>query len=118
MAKSMPPLRQLSALSFIDYVHIKQQVEDKDNMLVNQPIGQHDKDPVTFIDAYMVLKEQEARSKEYTDTVLAYTNNLISSLCTFLASKGLLTEKDINNIVEVTEQMWEAEIKGENNKDE
>lgn len=58
------PLRMLSAVAFVDYVHIKHQVEKLDHDKVTQAVGQHDKDKVEYGEAYEVLEEYLAVARE------------------------------------------------------
>ena len=112
------PLRMLSAVAFIDYVHIKHQVEKLDHDKVTQAVGQHDKDKVEYGEAYEVLEEYLAEAQHYSDSLISYTNSLISSLCSMRVSKGIMTEQEVNEMVDVTQKIWESQLKSEDKDNE
>ena len=107
---TLPDVRNLSSISFEDYVRIKRQL-DKDGTLPTEVVSQHDKDNVSFADAYNIMEANMQDVRHYADQVSAYNADLYSSLVTYLVKKKVLTEKEINEIAKVAQQIWQEEIK-------
>ena len=107
------PLRMLSAVAFIDYVHIKHQVEKQDHDKVTQAVGQHDKDKVEYSEAYEVLEEYLEEAQHYSNSLVSYNNSLITSLCSMLVSKGLMSEQEVAEMVDVAQKIFENQLKSE-----
>lgn len=105
MSHQLPPIKNISALSFQDYVRIRRLV-DHEGKLPTIEVTQHDKDTVTFYDAYAALKDLANDSHEYAMNLNEYTTNLVSSLCSLLVSHKVLSEKEVAEIGNFAEKLW------------
>lgn len=111
----MPSLRNLSALSFIDYVRLRDLVKH-DGKLPTEVISQHDKDELTYEEAYNQIKELQ----HYADTWYEYNSNLSSAIVTLLYTKGLITKKEMENIPKIATELLkkDEEENNETSKDQ
>lgn len=89
---------------------------EKDKQLPTEVVAQHDKDTVTFQEAYDEIQDTIKEAQHYADQVSAYNADLYSALITFLASKKLVNDQEINQISKIARQLWENDLK-ELNKD-
>lgn len=110
LSQTLPAIKDLSSISFNDYVQIKRQLE-KDHQLPTEVVAQHDKDTVTFREAYEEIQDTIIESQHYADQVSAYNADLYSALITFLASKHLVNDNEINQISKIAHQLWENDLK-------
>lgn len=115
MNRTLPAVRNLSSISFNDYVRIKRQLA-KDQQAPTEVVAQHDRDKITFREAYDVIQDTLAENQHYADQVSAYNADLYSALITFLASKNVITDQEINQISKIARELWKNDLK-ELNKD-
>ena len=106
-------LNALSAVSFQDYVRLRQAIE-ADGEKPTESLGQHDKDRVEYNDAYEVLQEYTKDLFEYIDRTTLYYADLISSLCGLLSQKKLLTDDEVQEISKIANSLYEQDIKDRN----
>lgn len=103
----------LSAVSFQDYVRLRQAIE-ADGEKPTEALGQHDKDHVDFNSAYEVFQEYTQGLMEYVDHTTIYYADLISSLCGLLSQKKLLTDSEVQEISKIANSLYEQDIKERN----
>ena len=106
-------LNSLSAVSFEDYVRLRQQIE-ADGEKPTEALGQHDHDNVTFNSAYEVLNEYTEAIIDHVDRTTIYYADLISSLCGLLSQKGVLTDSEVQEISKIANSLYEQDIKDRN----
>lgn len=85
-------------LDFLDYFRIKNMMK-RHHQHPNFTITQHDKDKLTYQDAYDALVMVEAESKAYTSKLAKVQFNIDTLLCKKLVKSGTLSKKDILNIM-------------------
>lgn len=106
-------LNALSAVSFQDYVRLRQAIE-ADGEKPTEALGQHDKDSVDFNSAYEVFQEYTKGLMDYVDKTTIYYADLISSLCGLLSQKKLLTDDEVQEISKIANSLYEQDIKDRN----
>lgn len=109
-------LNALSAVSFEDYVRLRQQIE-ADGEKPTEVLGQHDHDNVTFSSAYEVINEHTKCIMDYVDKTTMYYADLISSLCGLLSRKKVLTDAEVQEISKIANTLYEQDLK-ERNKEQ
>ena len=99
-------MKNLSSVSFEDYVRIKRVVKH-DGKLPTEVITQHDKDKVTFREAFNVIEDTIKEFQNYSLRLNDYNTDLVSALCSRLYELKILTEKDVQLIVNIASKNWE-----------
>lgn len=107
----MPDIKNLSSVGFEDYVKIKRTVKH-DGKLPTEVIAQHDKDKVTFKEAYNVIEDTIKEFQNYSIRLNDYNTDLVSALCSRLYELKVLTEKDVQLIVNIASKNWEEKQHG------
>lgn len=107
----MPDIKNLSSVGFEDYVKIKRTVKH-DGKLPTEVIAQHDKDKVTFKEAYNVIEDTINEFQNYSIRLNDYNTDLVSALCSRLYELKILTEKDVQLIVNIASKNWEEKNHG------
>lgn len=107
----MPDIKNLSSVGFEDYVKIKRTVKH-DGKLPTEVIAQHDKDKVTFKGAYNVIEDTINEFQNYSIRLNDYNTDLVSALCSRLYELKILTEKDVQLIVNIASKNWEEKNHG------
>ena len=111
MDHQLPPVKNISALGFNDYVRIRRLVKH-DGKSPTIEVTQHDKDTVTYYEAYQALLDVSSDQQAYSMHLNEYTTNLVSALCTMLYQHKVLSEAEIKQIGNIAEKLWQ-ENKGE-----
>lgn len=93
MAKDLPPLGKLSAVSFIDYVRLRDLLK-QEGRLPTEVLNQHNQDTVTYQDAYNYVSKAIEQANHYTD----YTSDLVSALIALLVEKGIVSQKEVREL--------------------
>lgn len=104
-------MKNLSNVSFEDYVRIKRVVKH-DGKLPTEVITQHDKDKVTFSEAFNVIEDTIKEFQNYSLRLNDYNTDLVSALCSRLYELKILTEKDVQLIVNIASKNWEDKNNG------
>lgn len=101
----MPPAQNISALGFRDYVRIRRLVHaDGKNPTIE--VTQHNKDTVTYVEAYGVIEDVINELEDYVQRTNEYTTNLVSALCGTLYDRHLVSKKDVEQIGQIAEKLW------------
>jgi len=95
-----------SLLSFIDYFRLKQVLDSK-GTLPTMDITLHDKDKLTYSEAYDTLNLISKDLRKYTDRYSSLSIDTIGILCTLLSDKGILNNKDIEAIKKIIVSGWQ-----------
>lgn len=106
-------INSLSAVSFEDYVRLRQQIE-ADGQKPTEALGQHDQDGINYAGAYAVLDEYTKCLMDYVDRTTLYYANLISSMLGLLSQKKLLTDDEVQEISKVANTLYEQDLKDRN----
>lgn len=104
-------MKNLSNVSFEDYVRIKRAVKH-DGKLPTEVITQHDKDKVTFSEAFNVIEDTIKEFQNYSLRLNDYNTDLVSALCSRLYELKILTEKDVQLIVNIASENWKEKNHG------
>ena len=86
-------LTKLSALSFDDYYKLKKQNEATGE-LDNELIFQHDKDNVSYIEAYKLISDITNDLTNVNDLLFQYNVDLVGILLNILVDKKILNKDD------------------------
>ena len=86
-------LTKLSALSFDDYYKLKKQNEATGE-LDNELIFQHDKDNVSYIEAYKLISDVTNDLTNVNDLLFQYNVDLVGILLNILVDKKILNKDD------------------------
>lgn len=104
-------MKNLSNVSFEDYVRIRRAVKH-DGKLPTEVITQHNKDKVTFSEAFNVIEDTIKEFQNYSLRLNDYNTDLVSALCSRLYELKILTEKDVQLIVNIASKNWEEKNHG------
>ena len=110
MAKEMPALQNLIALSFVDYVRLRDLIKH-DGDLPTEVVSQHDSDKVTYAEAYNESRRLMNELQHYADSWYDYNSELSSAIVTLLYNKKLITKEEMLNIPKIAIKLLKEEQK-------
>lgn len=108
MKRDLPDVRNLSTLSFQDYIRLMELVK-QDGKLPTETVTQHNNDPVSYKEAYKALKDLASKVIGEAQQANNYTADLFSSLATLLVKKHIINEKELNEVSRIAQRIWEEE---------
>lgn len=105
--------RNMSELGFEDYFRLKYQTEELDKRNVTDVISQHNKDNVTYSEAYDVIigivHDLSSSIKEvnnYNDNKSSASMDLTGFLIELLVKKNVLTEQEEAGILKKVQKLY------------
>lgn len=104
----MSKLDGVKPLTFIDYFKIREtaRVQNTPEEMIGVEVQLHDKDTLTYKQAYDMLSKLLSDVVKYTDTYGSLNMDTVTALCVLLHKKGILTKEDIDIIKANVEKDW------------
>lgn len=108
--------RNMSELGFEDYFRLKYQTEELDKRQVTDVISQHNKDTVSYQEAYDVIlgivHDLSTSIKEvnnYNDNKSSASMDLTGFLIELLVSKDILTKEEESDILKRVQKLYKLQ---------
>ena len=106
----------ISDLGFEDFFRLKYQTEQLDKRQVTDVISQHDKDKVTYVEAYDVilgiihdLSNTIQQVNNYNDNKSSASMDLTGFLIELLVKKEILTEQEESDILDKVQKLYKLQ---------
>ena len=103
----------ISDLGFEDFFRLKYQTEQLDKRQVTDVISQHDKDKVTYVEAYDVilgiihdLSTTIQQVNDYNDNKSSASMDLTGFLIELLVKREILTEQEESDILRQVQELY------------
>lgn len=103
----------ISDLGFEDFFRLKYQTEQLDKRQVTDVISQHDKDKVTYVEAYNVilgiihdLSNTIQQVNDYNDNKSSASMDLTGFLIELLVKREILTEQEESDILRKVQELY------------
>lgn len=103
----------ISDLGFEDFFRLKYQTEQLDKRQVTDVISQHDKDKVTYVEAYDVilgiihdLSNTIQQVNDYNDNKSSASMDLTGFLIELLVKREILTEQEESDILRKVQELY------------
>ena len=103
----------ISDLGFEDFFRLKYQTEQLDKRQVTDVISQHDKDKVTYVEAYDVilgiihdLSTTIQQVNDYNDNKSSASMDLTGFLIELLVKREILTEQEESDILRKVQELY------------
>lgn len=103
----------ISDLGFEDFFRLKYQTEQLDKRQVTDVISQHDKDKVTYVEAYDVilgiihdLSNTIQQVNNYNDNKSSASMDLTGFLIELLVKREILTEQEESDILRKVQELY------------
>lgn len=103
----------ISDLGFEDFFRLKYQTEQLDKRQVTDVISQHDKDKVTYVEAYDVilgiihdLSNTIQQVNDYNDNKSSASMDLTGFLIELLVKREILTEQEESDILRQVQELY------------
>lgn len=109
-------LRNLSSLSFDDYCKFMQEYE-ANNEPISELVFQHDKDAVTYKEAYYAIKNTIKELQSVNQFSLNYAIDIIGLLGGMLVDKGIFTEEDMEYFSKSCIKLYDETLKEATNEE-
>lgn len=113
----MSEASHLSAVSFIDYYRLKK-LNDMEGSLPYENITQHNDDILTYAEAYQTISFLLDNVVEILSDKVDLSIDFSSLIVSVLNDKGIVNTREVENIKDSVEKLWDKRINDNKNKGE